>query len=45
MQRLSLDPGTITRPLIIFGGLYGDLEAITALIAEGQINGAFRAIT
>ena len=45
MQRLSLDPGTITRPLIIFGGRYGDLEAITALIAKGQINEAFQAIT
>ena len=45
MQRLTLDLGTIIRPLIIFDRPYGDLEAVIALISEGRINGAFRAIT
>jgi len=39
VQRLTLDLGTITRPLIFFGGPCGNLEAVITLIAEADRRG------
>lgn len=36
MQRLTLDLGAIIRPLTFFGGHYGNLETVIALIAEAD---------
>jgi predicted phosphodiesterase len=39
VQRVTLDLGVINHPLIVFGGPYGNLEAVTALIAEADRRG------
>lgn len=36
---MSLDLGDVCRPLMIFGGPYGNLEAVTALFAEADRRG------